>query len=108
MIVLALLAGTLATLHINGVILNPISTVIALLAIPPVTTIFTSINKKYIENMESALECLDNLKQEIPKEQTITKSKKGIITLDIEEYIDKVEDALIENKNKPKTKVRKK
>lgn len=58
--------------------------------------------------MESALECLDNLKKEIPKEQTITKSKKGIITLDIEEYIDKVEDALIENKNKPKTKVRKK
>lgn len=82
--------------------------VLALLAIPPVTTIFTSINKKYIENMESALECLDNLKKEIPKEQTITKSKKGIITLDIEEYIDKVEDALIENKNKPKTKVRKK
>ena len=108
MIVLALLAGTLATLNINGVILNPISTVIALLAIPPVTTIFTSINKKYIENMESALECLDNLKKEIPKEQTITKSKKGIITLDIEDYIDKVEDALIENKNKPKTKVRKK
>ena len=81
MIVLALLAGTLATLNINGVILNPISTVIALLAIPPVTTIFTSINKKYIENMESALECLDNLKQEITKEQTITKSKIGIIKL---------------------------
>lgn len=76
MIVLALLAGTLATLNINGVILNPISTVIALLAIPPVTTIFTSINKKYIENMESALECLDNLKQEIPKEQTINQKQK--------------------------------
>lgn len=108
MIVLALLAGTLITLNINGVILNPISAVIALLAIPPVTTLCTSINKKYIKNIQSALECLDNLKQEIPKEQTITKSEKEIITLDIEEYIDKVEDTLIENKNKPKTKVRKK
>lgn len=108
MITLAILTGILLTLGVKGVILNPINTILSLILLPPITSIFTNINKKYINNMDSNIECLEELKQKINQEKTVTKNKEGIITLDINNYIDKVEDTLIENKNKPKTKIRKK